>query len=135
MKNLKYEQKCEFVSYLQCLTSILQLQLFHFVVSFEAHSHMKSWFAITPFTCVSSFSSSTWHISFEACYAVCVFLWMWNKNMQLPIQSLFLVRCAVSSSGGCSTILTVTSTRAMAICLLTSIWLTGLELILFQFST
>ena len=35
------------------------------------------------------------------------FLCMWNKNMELPIQPLFLVRCAVSSSGGCSTILTV----------------------------
>ena len=35
------------------------------------------------------------------------FLWMWNKNMQLPIHSLFLVRCAMSCNGGCSTIWTV----------------------------
>ena len=35
------------------------------------------------------------------------FLWMWNKNMRLPIHSLFLVRCAMSCNGGCSTIWTV----------------------------
>jgi len=38
-------------------------------------------------------SPTIWHFAFGAHYAILVFiLWMWNNHMQLPIQSLLLVR-------------------------------------------